>query len=351
MASQEQKTACVTGGNGFIASTLVKQLLEKGYAVNVTVRDPENASKVGRLKQLQSLGRLTIFRADLSEEGSFDAAVSGCHYVFLVAAPVNMTAEDAENELIKPAIQGTLNLLRSCVKAKTVKRVVLTSSAASVSINKLKGTGMVLDEEAWSDLTYLTSEKPPSWGYAVSKVLVEKEASKFALENGIDLVTMIPALTIGPALGAEVNLSLMLGVSLLSGNEELIDGFRIMQTLSGSISFTHVEDICRAHIFVAETESASGRYICCSINTSLPELAKFLSERYPRYKVPTDFSDLPEKPKLMLSSEKLIKAGFEFKYKQLEDIYDETVQFAEAVGLLQPKSKGSHHQTTTEKGV
>lgn len=56
----------------------------------------ENASKVCRLKQLRSLGRLTIFRADLSEEGSFDAAVSGCHYVFLVAAPVNMAAEDAE---------------------------------------------------------------------------------------------------------------------------------------------------------------------------------------------------------------------------------------------------------------
>ncbi|KAJ8466689.1 hypothetical protein OPV22_029241 [Ensete ventricosum] len=341
MTSQEQKTACVTGGNGFIASTVIKQLLEKGYAVNVTVRDPENVSKVGHLKQLRSLGRLTIFRADLSEEGSFDAAMSGCHYVFLVAAPVNMAAEDAENELIKPAIQGTLNLLRSCVKAKTVKRVVLTSSAASVSINKLKGTGLVMDEDAWSDLTYLTSEKPPGWGYAVSKVLAEKEASKFALENGIDLVTMIPSLTIGPALGAELNLSLILGVSLLSGNEELINGFRVMQTLSGSISFTHVEDICRAHIFVAETESASGRYLCCSVNTSLPELAKFLSERYPRYKVPTDFSDLPEKPKLMLSSEKLVKAGFEFKYKQLEDIYDETVQFAEAVGLLQPKSKGS----------
>lgn len=69
------------------------------------------------------------------------------------------------------------------------------------------------------------------------------------------------------------------------------------------------------------------------------------------HEINRSFSDLPEKPKLMLSSEKLIKAGFEFKYKQLEDIYDETVQFAEAVGLLQPKSKGSHHQTTTEKGV
>jgi len=61
-----------------------------------------------------------------------------------------------------------------------------------------------------------------------------------------------------------------------------------MQLLSGSISITHVEDICRAHIFVAEKESASGRYIVCAHNTSVPELAKFLSERYPRYEIPTE---------------------------------------------------------------
>lgn len=61
-----------------------------------------------------------------------------------------------------------------------------------------------------------------------------------------------------------------------------------MQMLSGSISIAHVEDVCRAHVFVAEQESASGRYICCAANTSVPELAKFLSERYPKYKVQTE---------------------------------------------------------------
>jgi len=61
-----------------------------------------------------------------------------------------------------------------------------------------------------------------------------------------------------------------------------------MQFLSGSISITHVEDICRAHIFVAENESASGRYIVSAHNTSVPELAKFLNKRYPQYKVPTE---------------------------------------------------------------
>lgn len=66
--------------------------------------------------------------------------------------------------MIKPAVQGTLNILRSCVKAKdSIKRVVLTSSCSAVSINKLEGVGLVMDEEAWSDLAFLTGEKPPTW--------------------------------------------------------------------------------------------------------------------------------------------------------------------------------------------
>ncbi|CAN6229681.1 unnamed protein product, partial [Urochloa humidicola] len=84
-----KKTACVTGGNGYIASALIKMLLEKGYAVKTTVRNPDDMAKNSRLKDLQALGPLEVFRADLEDEGSFDEAVAGCDYAFLVAAPVN----------------------------------------------------------------------------------------------------------------------------------------------------------------------------------------------------------------------------------------------------------------------
>lgn len=76
-------------------------------------------------------------------------------------------------------------------------------------------------------------------------------------------------------------------VLIYTGNEDLINMLKVMQTVSGSVSITHVEDTCRAHIFVAENESASGRYICCAVNTSLPELSTFLAKRFPEYKVPT----------------------------------------------------------------
>ncbi|KAK9265401.1 hypothetical protein L1049_007422 [Liquidambar formosana] len=335
MATQPigKKTACVIGGTGFVASLLVKLLLQKGYAVNTTARDPGNPKKISHLVALQEIGDLKIFKADLTDEGSFDAPIAGCDLVFHVATPVNFASEDPENDMIKPAIQGTLSVLKACVKAKT-KRVVVTSSAAAVSINQLNGTGLVMDEKNWTDTELLTTQKPPTWGYPLSKTLAEQAAWKFAEENNIDLITVIPSLMTGPSLTPDVPSSIGLAMSLITGNEFLINGMKGMQMLSGSISISHVEDVCRAHIFVAEKESASGRYICCAVNTGVPELAKFLSKRYPQYKVPTDFGDFPSKAKLIISSEKLIKEGFSFKYG-IEDIYDQSVEYLKAKGVLQ----------------
>ncbi|XVF27781.1 hypothetical protein REPUB_Repub14bG0138400 [Reevesia pubescens] len=335
MASQivGTKTACVVGGTGFVASLLIKLLLEKGYAVKTTVRDPDNQRKIPHLLTLQKLGDLKIFQADLTDEGSFDAPIAGCDLVFHVATPVNFASEDPENDMIKPATQGVLNVLKACGKAKTVKRVVLTSSAAAVSINTLNGTGLVMTEKDWTDIEFLSSAKPPTWGYPASKTLAEKTAWKFAQENNIDLITVIPSLMTGPSLTPDVPSSIGLATSLISGNEFLINNLKGMQMLSGSISITHVEDVCRAHVFLAEKESASGRYICCAVNTSVPELAKFLNKRYPEFQVPIDFGDFPSKAKLIISSEKLISEGFSFKFG-IEEIYDQTVEYMKAKGML-----------------
>nr|AJF94633.1 anthocyanidin reductase [Onobrychis viciifolia] len=328
-----KKKACVIGGTGFMASLLIKQLLQKGYVVNTTVRDPDNHKKISHLVALQSLGELNIMGAELTAEKDFDAPIAGCELVFQLATPVNFASEDPENDMIKPAIKGVLNVLKACARAKEVKRVVLTSSAAAVTINELKGTGLVMDESNWSDIEFLNTAKPPTWGYPASKALAEKAAWKFAEENNIDLITVIPTLTTGPSLTPDIPSSVGLATSLITGNDFLINAMKGMQFLSGSISITHVEDICRAHIFLAEKQSASGRYICCAHNTSVPELAKFLSKRYPQYKIPTEFDDCPAKAKLILSSDKLIKEGFSFKYG-IEEIYDQTVEYLKTKGAL-----------------
>ncbi|KAK7400441.1 hypothetical protein VNO78_11649 [Psophocarpus tetragonolobus] len=330
---QIRKKACVIGGSGFMASLLIEKLLEKGYAVNTTVRDPGNPSKMCHLFALKSLGQLKIFGADLTVEEDFDAPISGCELVFLLASPVNFASEDPENDMIKPAIKGVLNVLKACTRAKEVKRVILTSSTTAVTINQLNGTGHVMDESNWTDVEYLNTAKPCGWGYHASKTLAEKAAWKFSEENNIDLISMIPSLTTGPSIIRDIPASVALATSIITGNDFFLKSLRDMQLLSGSISVTHVEDICRAHIFVAEKESASGRYIVSAHNTSVPELAKFLSKRYPHYNIPTEFDDIPSEAKLVISSEKLIKEGFSFQYG-MEEIFDQSVGYLSSVGAL-----------------
>ncbi|KAI3971979.1 hypothetical protein MKX01_030180 [Papaver californicum] len=310
--ADSKKKVCVTGGSGYMASKLVKHLLEKGYSVNTTARNPEKDSSSLKLMEEHEHDDLNIFQADLTDEGSFGDAIAGCIIVFHVATPVLFASQNPETDMIKPGIQGTLDILKSCINAKTVKH-----------LSKETG-GIVMDESCWVDIEYLTSAKPPTWGYPVSKALAEKEARKHAEENKIDLFTVIPSLMLGPSLTRTVPSSVSLGMSLLTGKHELINAMKGMQMLSGSISITHIEDV----------ESASGRYICCNVNTSVLEMANFLSHRYPRYVATTDFGDFPAAAKLSLSLEKLINEGFNFNYG-IEEIFDQSVEYFKSVGLLQ----------------
>ncbi|QCD84245.1 anthocyanidin reductase [Vigna unguiculata] len=328
-----RKKVCVIGGSGFMASLLINKLLQKGYVVNTTVRNPGDPNKISHLLELQSLGNLEIFGADLRVGEDFYAPISGCELVFQFATPANFASDDPENDMIKPAISGVLNVLKACARAKEVKRVILTSSTAAVTINQLNGTDLVMDESNWTDVEYLMTAKPHGWGYPASKALEEKAAWKFAEENHIDLITVIPTLTTGPSITQDIPTSVVLATSLVTGNGFFLKAFKDIQLLSGSISITHVEDICRAHMFLAEKESASGRYIVCAHNTSIPELAKFLRERYPQCQIPTEFDDIPSKAKFVISSDKLVKEGFRFKHG-IEEIFEHSLEYLGSKGAL-----------------
>lgn len=92
-----------------------------------------------------------------------------------------------QNDMIKPAIKGVLNVLKACAKAKEVKRVILTSSAAAVTINELKGEGHVMDEANWSDVKFLNSAKPPTWVkielYSKEKIILTQNGMKIFDNN------------------------------------------------------------------------------------------------------------------------------------------------------------------------
>ncbi|KAK9155908.1 hypothetical protein Sjap_003388 [Stephania japonica] len=214
-----------------------------------------------------------------------------------------------------------------------MKRVILTSSAAAVSIKNSKARShehdLVMDEENWTDVEFLASEKPPAWGYPVSKTLAEKAAWKCADENHIDLITVIPSLAAGPAMTSDVPSSIPIAMSLVTGNEPQIKTLKSMELVSGSISIPHVEDVVQAHIFLPKRNL---RYICYTVNSSIVEIAKFLKARYPQYDITTDFEEGPATT--MLSSEKLIKEGFRFKYG-IDEIYEQSIQYLKEVGILQ----------------
>ncbi|KAF7829647.1 dihydroflavonol 4-reducatase 2 [Senna tora] len=326
-------TVCVTGAAGFIGSWLIMRLLERGYTVRATVRDPANMKKVKHLLELPGAKtRLTLWKADLCVEGSFDDAINGCNGVFHVATPMDFESKDPENEVIKPAIGGVLEILKACEKAK-VRRLVFTSSAGTVSVQEHPKA--VYDETCWTDTLFCRTLKMTGWMYFVSKTVAEQEAWKYAKDHNIDFISLVPPLVVGSFLIPTMPLSLVTALSPLIGNEAHYSILKQCQ-------FVSIEDLCLAHIFLYEKPEAQGRYICCSDVANIHDVARMLNKNYPHYNVPTTFKGIPDELEtIALSSEKIKKLGFQFKYN-LEDMYTEAIESCIKKGLLpEPAAAGN----------
>ncbi|XP_010523603.1 PREDICTED: dihydroflavonol 4-reductase [Tarenaya hassleriana] len=331
----EKNTVCVTGASGFIGSWLVMRLLEHGYFVRATVRDPGNVKKVQHLLDLPNAKtHLTLWKADLSVEGSYDEPIQGCDGVFHVATPMDFESKDPENEVIKPTVNGVLGIMKACVTAKTVRRIVFTSSAGTLNVEEHQRAQY--DETNWSDLEFVKSKKMTGWMYFVSKALAEKAAWEYSKENRIDLITIIPPLVVGPFITSSMPPSLITALSPITRNEAHYSIVRQGQ-------YVHLEDLCNAHIFLFEHPKAKGRYICSSHDATILTLAGLLGQKYPEYNVPSVFEGVDENLKsVAFSSKKLLELGFEFKFS-LEDMFSGAIETCRAKGLLphslhQPKS-------------
>ncbi|PON74265.1 NAD(P)-binding domain containing protein [Parasponia andersonii] len=317
------KVVCVTGASGYIASYLVKLLLLRGYTVKASVRDPNDPKKTEHLISLDGAKeRLHLFKADLLEEGSFDSVVDGCEGVFHTACPVLHTPADPKAELIDPALKGTLNVLRSCVKAPSIKRVVLTSSIASVLFNGKPLTPDVVVDETWfSDPVFCEESK--LW-YMLSKTLAEEAAWKFTKEKGIDLVSINPGLVIGPLLQQILNLSSENIRNLLNG----------AQTFPNVVyRFVDVRDVALIHIKAFEVPSASGRYCVVGHVKHVSEALEILRSLYPALSIPEKCEDdKPPTPTYQISQERAKSLGIEFT--PLEVSLRDTVESLKEKGFL-----------------
>ncbi|PRQ54799.1 putative cinnamyl-alcohol dehydrogenase [Rosa chinensis] len=315
MSGAQKVVVSVTGASGYIASWLVKLLLQRGYTVKASVRDPNDKKKTEHLLALDGAKeRLQLFKADLLEEGSFDSLVDGSVAVFHTASPFYHNPNDPQVELIDPALKGTLNVLRSCVKVPSIKRVVITSSMAAVAFNgKPVAPDVIIDESWFSDPAFCEQSK--AW-YMLSKTLAEEAAWKFAKEKGIDIVTINPGLVIGPLLQPTLNTSVEPILKLINGAEKFPNT---------TYRFVDVRDVANAHILAFENPSASGRYCLVGSVTHCSEIVKILRHIFPALSLPEKpADDKPFTPTYQVSKERAQTLGV--KYTPLEVTLKDNVE-------------------------
>lgn len=261
----------VTGGSGFIASHTILQLLNAGHSVRTTVRDLKRESEVrAMLKQggVQAGDRLSFFAADLHSDAGWAAAVGNCDFVLHVASPFPANVPQHEDELIVPAREGALRVLRASRDAR-VKRVVMTSSFAAIGYGQPPRSSP-FDETNWSDTTGRDVT-----AYVKSKTLAERAVWDFIAREGgaLELSVVNPVVVFGPVLGPDYSTSVLLIQRLMSG------------TVPGSprLSFgvVDVRDVADLHIRAMTHPAANGqRFLAVAGDFMLiHDIAKVLKNR------------------------------------------------------------------------
>ena len=239
----------VTGITGYIGQHCGAELLRQGYEVLGTVRSMEKADMVREgIARVAPIENLTFVEADLLSDKGWKDAMDGCTYVLHVASPFIIAAPKDENEIISPAVDGTLRVL-SAAKAAGIKRVVLTSSTVAIISGKLSGH---YGTDSWSDPDANIGT------YAKSKTLAERVAWEFADTNSIDLVVINPGGVLGPTLTGKVEGESLTFISdIINGKYPLVPDI--------SVLLIDVRDVAKLHVAAITAEGAVGkRFIAAS---------------------------------------------------------------------------------------
>ncbi|OBI05692.1 diaminohydroxyphosphoribosylaminopyrimidine deaminase [Mycolicibacter heraklionensis] len=280
----------VTGGSGYIASWIVRYLLEDGHVVRATVRDPDKPQGLEHLHALAARhpGQLSLHRADLLDPGSFTEAMQGCQLVMHTASPFLLgTIRDADRQLIRPALEGTRNVLGTVDQTPSVARVVLTSSVAAIYGDNADMAG----KTCFTEVDWNTTSTPEHQPYPYSKTVAERAAWQIQqAQQRWDLVTIHPSLVLGPSLTT----------ASASGSMDTMRHFIDMSMALGApalqMGCVDVRDVARAHITAGYIPAAHGRYVVNSEVVSMLDLSRMLRRHFgARLSFPTR-----ELPKFMI---------------------------------------------------
>lgn len=285
-------TVLITGGSGFIGAHVLVAALEKGYNVRTTVRSMHRADSVkeklrnGDVSH-EAIESIEFVQVDLLSDEGWDDACDGCDYVLHVASPFPSGKPKNEDDIIKPAREGTMRALQAAKRSGTVKRVVITSSFAAVGY----GHGSRSLQHPFTEADWTELENPTSHvgAYEKSKTLAEKDAWKWYEDEGkaagVEVATVNPVLVFGPSLANEENTSLELPAKMLNGS---VPGLPDMK-----FGVVDVRDVADLHIKAMEAPNAAGhRYLAISdeLYVSAKDMAMMLKHGLPANesrKVPT----------------------------------------------------------------
>jgi dihydroflavonol-4-reductase len=251
----------VTGASGFIAKHILRELMEKGYAVRASVRSDRRKDELKGLFRDASLEFATL---DLTRDDGWQDALKGCDVLIHTASPFPLTEPKDPQDLIRPAVDGTLRAMRAAKEAG-IKRVILTSSCAAIYKQADKPKMQPSDE------TYWTSPDDPSVGaYEASKTLAEKAAWDFVADHSeIALTTINPGAVFGPPMDARYGSSLELVEQLMTGKVPMAPPMDMVAV--------DVRDVARMHVAAIDLEATKGeRFAAASGTHRFLELGEFL---------------------------------------------------------------------------
>ncbi|KAJ2922034.1 hypothetical protein H1R20_g15066, partial [Candolleomyces eurysporus] len=284
-------TVLVTGANGYIPIWVVRKLLEKGYNVRGTVRKAEKGEYLNKyFDRYVKQGRLELVVVeDITKEGAFDEAVKGVDAIEHMASPFHENVDDPEGpftpiplspfihaftsrnpELIRPAVEGTLGILKSALKNNpAIKRIVITSSCAAVIT--VTPEVRTFSEADWNELSINETREqgrqaPPMTKYRASKTLAEKAVWKFYEENvkkegtaSWDVVALNPPYVFGPGI-QEISSASTLNTSLKAWYDlvysQSTSSTKPKDAFEVSYSWADVRDLADAHVLALEKEEA-----------------------------------------------------------------------------------------------
>ncbi|MFE6199352.1 SDR family oxidoreductase [Streptomyces sp. NPDC057838] len=258
----------ITGGSGFLAAHCILRLLEDGFQVRTTVRSERGADRVRSMVAAGGSAAATdveVVQADLTADDGWDAAVAGCDHVLHVASPFPVTPPADESDLIVPARDGALRVLRAALRGG-VKRVVLTSSLAAIDYGHAPTT-TPYDETVWTDLTGRGVT-----AYAKSKTLAERAAWDFAEREGLELAVVNPTGILGPVLSSDYGTSVGSIALLLDGGIPVLP--------RATVGIVDVRDVADLHARAMTHPTAAGeRFIATAGLMTLSEMARTLRDR------------------------------------------------------------------------